>query len=440
MSIKLYRIYILLILLLALVLNWVVEGSNMMDKVDMNLDLMPKMSIVIIEVLQIFLFLRLFLLYTNNKFVISVSSLVAIYIIIEYFVIKASGAGLTTWVSGIRYYFSFLPLFLLSYLLAYNGYQLKKEFNWLLVLILFQIPVVIYQYFHQGSITLIKERQLLFDLLSGTMGGIASNLMSLVICIGLLYFMIRYMEEKKLKFLVVSFLLLVPSVLSESKGMFILVFIIFIYLAIIFKLKASQIVSLSLLGGIIIGALVYLYMQLGYSDTLSLDYMVTYANSLSAAGRLSRIDSVSHAFSLIFEKNAFLLGLGIGNANKSPIGDDGQYFDFYTIRHSMDIFITETGLVGVLFFTYLVFKLFQISRYLIKNAEYLQNSYDLLMARIFLGLLFVFLFGIFWVDVLFRVQFMYPFGMLAGYMVGLYKKMKDGVVHASSEALPQMAV
>jgi hypothetical protein len=443
MNIKLYRGYIILILLLAIVMNWVVEGVNDMDKVDMNLDLMPKMSIIIIELLQALLFLRLFLLHTNNPFIVSVTLLVAVFCIVELIVLKASGASITIWISGIRYYFSFLPLFLLSYLMAYKGFQIKKEFNWLLVLVMFQVPVVIYQYLNRSHITIIRKRQLLFDLFSGTMGGIASNLMSMVICIGLLYFLVRYMQERKVKLLIPALLLLVPSVLAESKGMFLLIFIILIYLAIIFKLSMSQIISLGFIGLIMVGGFIYFYELLGYNESLDADYLVTYTQSITGAGRLSRIDSVPYAFSVIFEKNALFLGLGIGNANKSPIGDDGQYFDFFTIRHSMDILITETGLLGVFFFIYVIVKLFQVSKFLIRNAELLQDEHDLLLARIFMGLILVFLFGVFWVDALFRVQFMYPFGMLAGYMVGVYKRIKETAVYKLDEGLEpqtQMAI
>jgi hypothetical protein len=422
---KLYSYYIILILVLALTFNWVVEGNSFMGKADMNLGLFPKATIMIIEALQALIFIRIILLYSNNNFILKTTLAVAAFCVFEFFIIKAVKADILIWVSGIRYYFSFFPLFLLSYLLAYKGYTLKKEIYWLLGLILLQIPVATYQFLNTSNVGNVTERQLLFDMISGTMGGFASNLMSMVIGIGLLYFLIKLFETKKLVYLVLSLGLLVPPILAEAKGMLLLLLIAFAYLAVIFKFNFSRLLVLGVVAILMIAGFTYIYSLMGFGKTLDMDYLITYANSESGSGRLSRIDSIINSFTLLLKKDTLLFGMGIGNANKSPLGHDGQYYDFFTIRHSIDILVAETGLLGIIFISYLLWNLIRMTRNLLKNEMIIQNEYNYIILRVFLGSIFMFLFGLLWVDVLFRIQFMYPFGMLAGYTIGLNQHIRS---------------
>ncbi|MCC9138541.1 hypothetical protein ACFSKU_10735 [Pontibacter silvestris] len=416
-----------------------------MGKVDMNLGFFPKFAIVIIEILQIFILLRLLILYTENNFMMLTIMAVAFFCLFELGVVKAMGASITIWISGIRYYFSFLPLFLLSYLLALKNCSIKREINWLIVLSLLQIPVTAYQYLNSSKVQL-NDRQLLFDMISGTMGGTASNLMSLVVGIGFLYFLIKLVEKRKLIFLLLSLVLLVPSTLAEAKGMMLVVMISLIYLAFIFKFNFSKILVLGVLAALMIMGFAYVYSLLGYDNygkSLSVSYLIDYANSESGRGRLSRIDSIIHSLVLLSENNALLFGMGIGNANKSPLGHDGQFFDFFTIRHSIDILISETGLVGIAILIVLLWKMVWITRCLLKEQAIIHNESNLLILRLFLGTILIFIFGLFWVDVLFRVQFMYPFGMMAGYALGLHHKLKfdkKAVVVSNYELSPEMVL
>ncbi|WP_439883475.1 hypothetical protein ACSX1A_09925 [Pontibacter sp. MBLB2868] len=422
---KFYKQYIVLILVLAVTLNWVVEGSHYLGKVDMNLGLFPKMSITIIEFLQVFILIRIILLYPNNDFIMATIVGVALFCLLELAVLKALKTNISIWIAGIRYYFSFIPLVLIGYLLATGGESIKREFNWLLGLILLQIPVSIYQFMNVSKITVINDRQLLFDLISGTMGGIAPNLMSLLIGIGLLYFLIRYMEEKKFKYLLVSILLIVPPLLAEAKGMLLVILIVLGYLAFTFKFSLTRMLALGVIAIFLIVGFSYIYTLLGYGDSITISYLIEYANSESGTGRLSRIDSVFYSFSLLLKNGTLPLGMGIGNANKNPLGHDGHFYDFFTIRHSLDILITETGLLGLAFFSIIILKLFYITNSLLKNEANRLDKDDLLIARVFQGTMFIFLYGLLWVDVLFRVQFMYPFGLLAGFVIGLKYRMEN---------------
>ncbi|MFD2515181.1 hypothetical protein ACFSRY_15010 [Pontibacter locisalis] len=403
-------------------MNWVVEGSDMMGKADMNLGLLPKFSIIVIEGLQVAMLVLIILIFKEVNFITATVICVALFCLLQYGVLKALGAHTSILISGIRYYFSFLPLFLLSYLLAFKNISIKREFNWLLALILLQIPVSIYQYLNASKIKL-NSYQLLFDMISGTMGGIAPNLMSLVIGLGLLYFLIKLFEKKEYKYLIISLLLLSPSILAEAKGMLLIILILLAYLAFIFKFNLQRILVLGVVAIMMIAGFSYTYTLLGYGDTLSASFLIDYASSESGKGRLSRVDSVIYSFSLLSDNNTLPLGMGIGNANKSPLNHHGQFYDFFTIRHSIDIFITETGLLGITFLSFVLIKMITIAHSLTK--EDIINEDELIIVRVFLGSIFMFIFGLFWVDVLFRIQFMYPFGMLAGYVLGIYHRTKQ---------------
>ncbi|MFT2011404.1 hypothetical protein ACMA1I_22215 [Pontibacter sp. 13R65] len=421
---KYYNNYIIVILLLALVLNWVVDGSSFMDKASMNLGLMPKFTIIVIEILQALVILRILLFHYKNNFIMKTVFAVTVFCIFEFVVLKAMNASILIWISGIRYYFSFFPLFILSYLLAIKGYSITREFKWLIILILIQIPVTIYQFFNTSSVYLDNIRQPVFDMISGTMGGNASNLLSLVLGIGLLYFLIKFVEDKKLIFLFLSIALLVPPLLAEAKGMLILIIIALLYLALIFKFSFSRLLVLGVLATFLIIGFTYVYSLLGYAKELSVSYLIDYTSGESGKGRLSRIDSVVHSFNLLFQNDALLFGIGIGNSNKSPLGQDGQFYDFFTVRHSLDILITETGLMGLTIFTIILGKLISISKKLLASGEFIRDKDNLVITKVFLGTILFFIFGLGWVDVLFRVQFMYPFGMMAGYIIGLYHKIQ----------------
>ncbi|MCJ8164124.1 hypothetical protein MKJ04_04670 [Pontibacter sp. E15-1] len=430
---RFYKNYVALILLLALTLNWVVEGSNYLGKVDMNLNLFPKFSIMVVEVFQFLVLLRLLLLYPRNRFIMASTVAVAVFCVFEFMVFMAVKADPLVWVSGIRYYFSFFPLLLIAYLLASNGYSLKREFNWLMLLVLFQVPVAVYQFFNLSDIQIVNDRQLLYDIISGTMGGIASNLMSLVIGIALLYFLIKFVEEKRPLYIVLACLLVVPPILAEAKGMLIVIFIVLLYLAFVYKFSLSRFLLLGGLATLLLVGFNYTYTLLGYGEPITLTYLIDYVQSESGGGRLSRIDSIVHSFSLLSNNDTLFLGMGIGNANKSPLGQDGQYYDFYTIRHSIDILVAETGLLGIVLFSFLIARMIWVSRSLLKNKYGMLQKDELLLTRVFLGSVFVFIYGLFWVDVLYRVQFMYPFGMMAGYVIGLHARVN--AVEEPEEAL-----
>src|SRR5690606_6082830 len=102
-SININRAYVILILTLVLVLNWVVVGTNVLGKTDLNLGLLPKVSLLIIELLQGLILLRILSKYRNTPYVWGIllgsAALIGFYFGVAY-ILKS---GYTQWISGIRY-------------------------------------------------------------------------------------------------------------------------------------------------------------------------------------------------------------------------------------------------------------------------------------------------------------------------------------------------
>jgi len=417
------RYYIYLILTLALTLNWIVDGSSSFGKTDLNLGLLPKKSIIVIELLQVLLLARLILRHFKQRIIQISLLLLSVIVGFEFVIHVILGNNITIFISGVRYYFSFFPLFLLGYIFGARKLTIKKEMRWLLILILIQIPVSIFQFF-EAQVKLAGSGLLFFDAISGTMGGFAPNLMSAVCCIGIFYFLIDYLDNKKVLSLVLAILLLIPPIISESKGIFLLLVVSGFFLIKSYKLNLVR-YFLFFLGVALVGMIstsLYSFLDFGSAQNIDPEFLLEYIQKESGSGRLSRLDSIFYAFQQIFEEQSPLFGMGIGSANGNPIGANPKFNDFFTIRHSVDILITETGIIGlsalILFIIYTARKI----TLLIKNP--LVGSYELRLLRLGGILIVILTIGIFWVDILYRVQFMYPFGLIIGYIFGLKKYYK----------------
>lgn len=420
---KYERYYLYLILTLALVLNWIVEGTSNFGKSDLNLGLLPKKSIIIIEVLQVFLLSYLLLFYKKYKFIIVVTFSAVLFVAFEFIIHYIFGNSITVWISGIRYYLSFSPLFLLGYVLSRKGYKIDREFNFLIFLLFLQVPVAIYQ-FLKAPILFTTGGASLFDAVSGTMGGFATNLLSAVLCFGIIYFLIRYLSEKKNKYLLYSIFLIIPPIIASAKGMYVVLIGISIYLFFSFKVSINNLLKYAFIFIVLVFGFTYAYNTLDYGQKVSLDFLIQYTQEESGRGRLSRTESISYATNLLIDEQSPLFGMGIGSANSNPLGDSPPYNNAFTIRHSLDTLITETGLIGLILIIFFTTKLFLVSQRVRKRLHGI-DTFNSNLACLLGGMILVFVMGLFWTDILFRVQFMYPFGLLAGYILGTNTNIKS---------------
>lgn len=420
---KSYRWYIYLILTLALTLNWVVVGSDSFDKTNLNLNLLPKKAIILIELLQVILLAFLAFFYNRKKFVLNSIILVSIFVSFQLLVHLALDQSLTIWISGIRHYFSFFPLFLLGYILSLKKYTIDREFKLILFILFLQIPLVIYQYFKAIAVISVRGAAL-FDVVSGSMGGFASNLLSAVLCFGIVYYLIKYLDTSKIINLLWAFLLIIPPILASSKGMYVILLVIIAYLIKGFKISVTNVIKISSVAILIIIGFVLIFNEIDVGGkSIDVSFLLDYVQAESGRGRLSRIDSIVYASKLIFNEGSPLFGMGIGSANSNPIGATSPFDNPFTIRDSADILITEVGFLGVIVVIGLLFKLFQMSQRVVKKLPS-ESKFNRHMALLLGGMVIVLLISLLWDNMLFRVQFMYPFGLLSGYVVGLDKNLK----------------
>ena len=417
------RYYIYLILTLALVLNWVVDGSGTLGKMDLNLGLLPKKSIIIIEVLQGLFLLYLLFKYKKYRFVNTAVLFTVLFIGFQFVVSIAIGNDITVLISGVRYYFSFLPILLIGYIYGVKGLDLGREFKWLLFLVVIQIPISIWQFFVAKAL-ILGTGQLFFDAIAGTMGGFAPNLMSMVTGIGIIYFLIRYIDERKVSFALMTMLLIIPSVISESKGMYIVLIVISVYLIRVSKLNLSRVIGMAAIIIILTFGYIIAYQSLDFGTSqakgFELSFILDYVTTDSGRGRLSRVASIVYAINIIISEQSPLFGMGIGSANSNPIGPNPPYNDFYNVRHSIDVLITEMGVIGIIILIYFMFKVYKTAMKMVVKLPK-DEIFKIRMAKLTAGLVLILSVGVLWEDILFRVQFMYPFGLLAGYILGLNK-------------------
>tara|TARA_R110002050_G_C8954519_1_gene513660 strand:- start:3245 stop:4534 length:1290 start_codon:yes stop_codon:yes gene_type:complete len=420
------RFYIYLIIVLALILNWVVAGSYSFGKVNLNLNLLPKKAIIIIDILQALFLTYLILKYPKNRFLINTIVFLVFLAGFSFLINSLFGYSITIWISGIRHYFSFTPILLIGYLMACHGYSIEKEFRLLLYILFIQIPITIVQFIIVPSQIDVYGASK-YDVVSGTMGGFASNLLSLVLCIGVIYYFIRFLELKKVKYFIAGFLLIIPPILASAKGMILVLIVISLYLIKSFKLNVKNsvvilFVTFSIVGGF---SIIYnsVFESLEVKQDIRFESLLEYAQSESGRGRLSRIESINYAGKLILKNDSPLFGMGLGSANSNPIGENSPYDDPFTIRHSLDILITETGVIGVILIIVFLYKIYTLSKSVRRKLP-IAEKFNRNMATLVGGLVLVFSVSLVWTDVLFRIQFMYPFGLLIGYVIGLNKRLR----------------
>lgn len=293
---------------------------------------------------------------------------------------------------GTRNYFKYLPFFLLPAVWKFTEDEIRSQLKFLLVLILAQLPVVLYQRFFQykGWAT--------GDVVHGTLN--VSSILSMVL-VAALAIMYSFYLKKKIslpKFALIAFCLFLPTTLNETKGTLILLpvaLLVPLWLSGSGWQRIKQLIPALLLGVVFIGSFSVMYAKFygedhgvgGISDFItSTDRLAHYlyggaaerdigididGESGGVAGgdnigssRVGRIDALLIPLKVLSKKGVSLLvGLGIGNVTKTFFGSlSGEYARFTAFgsdRSALSQILWEMGLFGVilsLVFFYLVFK------------------------------------------------------------------------------------
>ncbi len=411
-------------LILAIVLNWFTKNPNFLVYGFSYLNILPKQVFGLVEVFSILIFLGILPhMSKKREFVYPLILLLGVLTISLPYTILWDGR-IVHFILGLRSYTSFIPIFYGGYYLSSKGYSLKPYITLLLVLCLIQLPVTIFQYL---SLSLLKRAGTQYDVIAGTMGGIAGNLMSILlssVALVLIYF--YFQSKKKLLFLGIV-ALIIPSILAEAKGVFVILFLGVSYFLFVGKLKMSKKIGL-----ILISATLFVLLAVMYINFIDLErdvwdpsYYIEYENKkdLREDGRVARHTSIVLAFELIASKPAGLFfGLGIGNAALNNLsGANGPFYSFYTILHFWDRFIIETGLVGVFLILFLTLKSIKMLKYLERNSN---DKYIATLAGGMAAVMFVGIISGVYTDHFNRVQYSYPLALVMGYLYSEYRKIK----------------
>ena len=285
--------------------------------------------------------------------------------------------------AGIRFYFKYVPLFLLPFAFDYSEKDVNRLFGLVVVLALVQIPLAVRQRFFKFA------TELSGDVVTGTTGssgGLAVLGVALVLVVLAFYLDSRV---SPLRAGVLGLTFLAPASLAEVK-----VVPIFFFLGVLGvlltrrdRLGTSRIVGVVCGAALLIGAFVLVY-DLLYAKARGGDYVELVASKDRALNhymykgmdalpfrtmsehkdlvakpirfktddrRVGRFDSLWMPFSSLLPSEAMklLVGLGIGNTF-STFGDGGR---FLFVRDELGGGMTtvtqliwETGILGTLFF------------------------------------------------------------------------------------------
>ncbi|MBK8161628.1 MAG: hypothetical protein IPK65_00300 [Gammaproteobacteria bacterium] len=311
-----------------------------------------------------------------------------------------------TFLSGLRNYLKYAPLFLVPAVYDFKDKEIASQFHLLLFLGLSQFPFVIYQKFVEGKHA---------DLVAGTLG-VGSVMSIYLVC--LIAILLGYYFRSKLstgRFLSLVFLLFIPTTLNETKS--ILIFFPAAFLVVMALSGISRDAKIRIIGAgasfcAMLGTffLVYslffsadrerglldffldpetgvkFYLYSGDSQEIDakrvLDQNQVIIGALPTVDRdedkIRRIDNIILPIRVLSEDPVKLLvGLGIGNASDSFISSfSGKYSQLGSLDSSytaLSIFLWEIGLIGVLIFFLFFYMIFHDAKSLSGGKEFIGN-------------------------------------------------------------------
>lgn len=285
--------------------------------------------------------------------------------------------------AGIRFYFKYVPLFLLPFAFEYSEKDIKRLFTIVMVLAFVQIPLAFRQRFFTYA-----------DLLSGDVvtGTTASSGGLAVLGVALLMVVLAYYFDARVtpfRAVVLGCLFLAPASLAEVKV--VPIFFAIGSLAVLLtrrdRMRSSRMIGAAFGGVLLIGSFVFVYDSL-YSQTRGGEYVDLVASKDRALDRyllkgmdalpfraiseqeglvappvrfktddrrVGRFDSIRMPFSSLLPSEGMKLALGLGIGNTFSTFGDGARFLFVRddLGGSMTTItqlIWETGVFGMLFF------------------------------------------------------------------------------------------
>ena len=322
--------------------------------------------------------------------------------------------------AGLRTYLKYLPFFLLPAVYDYSDEEIKKQLKFLLFLAVLQFPVVLYQKFVQFS------GRGTGDVITGTVGesGVLSIVLICTIAV-LLSFYLRKQVTTKV-FLVLLFLLFIPTTLNETKVTVVLLPIALIVPLLFLRKKEGrfkQVVQIIVISSLLFAIFIPVYDTLkgpraayGIVEFFSSEkYLMRYIDA--GGDKPARVDSLLMPFRVLSDDAIkFIMGLGIGNVSISSLkGFEGEYSYYYTAhgggQTTVSYLMWELGIVGVLLSLLLFCLIF-------RDASYLRARGDIvgIIATGWIGVLAVLTITLFYKNIIVFSILSYLFWYLSGYL------------------------
>ncbi len=266
--------------------------------------------------------------------------------------------------AGMLIYLRYIPFFLLPLVCNFSEEDMSRQLKLVLGCALLQFPVSFFQRFVQFS------NKASGDVVVGTLG-LSSNLSIVLIgCAAILmgFYLKRYISVKK--FILVLFLLLMPTMINETTISLFLIPVALI-VPVLFVRGKEKVKYLLQIGGIAAVLLVVFvavynsyYTRWG-GNVLSVitegkmtEYVYKGADEESRTGgglehsEIGRVDSMVLPFKLINDPVKLLIGHGIGNVSDTATTRlQGEYISQYGMKGAgmttVSYFIWEIGLFGL---------------------------------------------------------------------------------------------
>lgn len=267
-------------------------------------------------------------------------------------------------ISGMRTYFRAIPFFFLPAVFNFTDEQIKQQMKLLLALALLQVPLAAYQRW----IVMHGPASFSGDLVFGTMQ-ISSILSIFLICAVLLIVGLRLRGRiGKLTTVLLCFLLLIPTMINETKGTVILLPVgLFVVLWNGVRpgqrARAAAWTAVLIVGFAAIFFPVYDHLNKDRPYAVSITeffterenfdrYMEKDGAGVGTTKEAGRADAVKVPLEyLAREPIRFIFGLGIGNVSRSQVaeGFTGVYYQLFKniAITSTSVFALEIGIVGI---------------------------------------------------------------------------------------------
>lgn len=285
-------------------------------------------------------------------------------------------------VAGLRNYVKFIPFFLLPAVYPFSSRQLKTQFVVVLVILLLQSPLAVFQRFVQFA-----DRMHTGDPIRG-MTTSSSSLTLLMMC--MIALLVALYLRRRIRFpllLIATAIFLLPTTLNETKSTFLMLPVAVLF-PVFFMPRRSR-SSARMVPLVAVGAFALIAYISVYNYLIQYRHNGEQIDSFFASGAvenylytgaarddgtwIGRFDSVALAVRVLAnEPLSFAFGLGAGNVSHSQLpGFDGQYSS-YVERYGMDVtqvssFLWEIGLVGLAAYLLLYWFVFQDSRLLART-------------------------------------------------------------------------